>query len=156
MQRAFATLPADMQARLTKLTVHHGLAGFGDRYVRITGQPFPELEDASPKTPLPSVTHPAIIRNPDTGTCSLFVNPGFTIKFADMSDDDSQSLLDTLYRHATAPQNIYRHRWQPDDIVIWDNFATMHMATGGYAAPMRRIMHRITVGGPIVEAAKAA
>jgi alpha-ketoglutarate-dependent 2,4-dichlorophenoxyacetate dioxygenase len=31
--------------------------------------------------------------------------------------------------HATQQQFIYRHRWQPFDVVIWDNRATMHRAT---------------------------
>jgi len=39
-----------------------------------------------------------------------------------------------------------RHRWQPGDVVIWDNRATMHYATDDYGTAERR-MRRVTIRG---------
>jgi len=38
-------------------------------------------------------------------------------------------LLLDLIEHATSPQFIYRHAWEENDFVIWDNRATMHRST---------------------------
>ena len=40
---------------------------------------------------------------------------------------------------------VYRHRWEPDMLVMWDNRCTLHMATGGYAGH-DRLLHRTTIG----------
>jgi taurine dioxygenase len=94
-----------------------------------------------------------VISHPETGSPTLFVNPGFAIRFEGLSDSESRLLIDEITEHATSEDNIYRHRWQKHDIVMWDNFSTMHMATGGYQLPMRRVMHRLTVGGYDLEPA---
>jgi taurine dioxygenase len=155
MRHAFATLRPELQERLLQLEAVHGLEGFAARYARATGEAFPELPANSPEAqPRPNVVHSAVVRHPETGLPSLFVNPGFTIRFVGLDDMESQSLLDELIDHATAPENVYRHRWRKDDIVVWDNYSTMHMATGGYAPPMHRLMHRLTVGGPEIEPAR--
>jgi len=52
--------------------------------------------------------------------------------------------LRELNEHATQPQFIYSHEWQPNDLVIWDNRATMHRATR-YDSNQVRDLHRTTV-----------
>jgi taurine dioxygenase len=154
MQRALATLPPGLRERLAKLEAVHGMEGFGARYAVAKGADSPPLPPATPGyEPIPNVTHPVVIRQPETGRPSLFVNRGFTIRLLGLDAAESEALIDELIRHATSEDNLYRHQWQVDDIVIWDNFCTMHCATGGYALPMRRMMHRLTVGGPAVEPA---
>ena len=149
MRRAWATLPPKMQQRLLPLTGVHGLEGFPERYRKMAGKAAPVLGDNAPERRLTALqTHPAVIRDPDTGEPALFTNPGFTIRFEGMGEEESQALVDELCRHATAPGNTYRHKWRVGDMVMWDNFNTMHMAMGGYQLPMRRVMHRLTVGGP--------
>jgi taurine dioxygenase len=41
------------------------------------------------------------------------------------------------------PHFIYRHRWNVRDVLMWDNWATVHLAVDAYSA--QRIMHRISV-----------
>ncbi len=55
----------------------------------------------------------------------LFVNPGFVSHIAGVSDAESRYLLDLLYAHITKPEHIVRHRWQPGDVAMWDNRATL-------------------------------
>jgi taurine dioxygenase len=156
MRHAFSTLRPVLQERLLQLDAVHGLEGFADRYARATGEAFPELSATSREAqPRPNVVHSAVIRHPETGIPSLFVNPGFTIRFVGLNDSESQALLDELISHATAPENVYRHKWRKDDIVIWDNYSTMHMATGGFSPPMHRVMHRLTVSGPDLQPARS-
>jgi alpha-ketoglutarate-dependent 2,4-dichlorophenoxyacetate dioxygenase len=73
------------------------------------------------------VRHNLVRRDPQTGRNSLFLSShagaivGWTIPEARM-------LLRDLTEHATQPQFVHRHRWKPNDLVIWDNRTTMHRA----------------------------
>jgi alpha-ketoglutarate-dependent 2,4-dichlorophenoxyacetate dioxygenase len=73
------------------------------------------------------VRHNLVRRDPQTGRKSLFLSShagaivGWTIPEARM-------LLRDLTEHATQPQFVHRHRWKPNDLVIWDNRTTMHRA----------------------------
>lgn len=47
------------------------------------------------------------------------------------------------------PEFIYRHTWQPGDLLMWDNCAAQHKATFDYGLPLRRLMYRTTVRGTV-------
>ncbi|MDH3451890.1 MAG: TauD/TfdA family dioxygenase [Gammaproteobacteria bacterium] len=59
-----------------------------------------------------------------------------------MTQAESAPLLDYLYRHATWPENIYRHRWVTGDVLMWDNRRAMHYAVKDYDETMSRVLHR--------------
>ena len=40
---------------------------------------------------------------------------------------------------------IYRHHWQKNMLVMWDNRCVLHRATGGYDG-YDRLLHRTTIG----------
>lgn len=94
-----------------------------------------------------AVCHPVVRRHPETGRACLFVNPYFTQRFADMTVAESRPLIRFLARHATRPENVYRHRWRVGDVVVWDNRATMHYAVHDYDETMPRLLHRTTAAG---------
>ncbi len=89
--------------------------------------------------------HPVVITHPETGRRALFVNPGFTSQVEGFSPEESRVLLDFLYRHATRPEFVYRHRWRKSDLLIWDNRCLMHYAIADYEGKGARYMHRTTV-----------
>jgi taurine dioxygenase len=91
-------------------------------------------------------SHPVIRTHPVTGRKSIFVNPLFTQHFDGMTRDESQGLLDTLFKHITRYEFVYRHRWQGGDIVMWDNRCTLHYAVHDYGDG-KRVLHRTTVSG---------
>jgi alpha-ketoglutarate-dependent taurine dioxygenase len=95
---------------------------------------------------VPPVVHPVVRVHPLTGRRSLFVNPGFTSHIVGMSRIESDGILGLLYAHSTRPECTLRHRWQPGDVVIWDNRSTMHYATDDYGTSERRT-RRITLRG---------
>ncbi len=95
----------------------------------------------------PPRAHPVVRTHPATGRPALFVNPHFTIRFEDMTEDESRPLLDSLYAVATRPENVYRHRWRPGDVVMWDNRCAMHYAVMDYTEDMGRLLHRTTAAG---------
>jgi alpha-ketoglutarate-dependent taurine dioxygenase len=95
---------------------------------------------------VPPVIHPVVRVHPRTGRKALFVNPGFTTHLVGMSRIESDHLLRLLYEHTTQPELLLRHRWQPGDVVVWDNQATMHYAIDDYGTSARH-MRRVTVRG---------
>jgi alpha-ketoglutarate-dependent taurine dioxygenase len=54
--------------------------------------------------------------------------------------------LDELRTFATQSQFAYFHPWRVGDLVLWDNWRTMHVATG-HKRRFTRVMHRTTLRG---------
>ena len=94
-----------------------------------------------------SAVHPVVRTHPLTGRKSLFVNPGFTSHIQGLYETESQALLKFLFDHSLRPEFLYRHRWQDDDLVIWDNRCLMHYAVMDYPDSDPRYMERTTCIG---------
>ena len=59
---------------------------------------------------------------------------------------EARAFLRDLNEHAVQPQFVYVHRWQPFDLVMWDNRQTMHRVRR-FDANQVRDMRRTTVAG---------
>ena len=83
----------------------------------------------APDSPIEAIGHPhPIIRIvPETGQEALFLGRRTNAYVVGMPFDDSERLLDELWRHATGPQFCYRHRWRVGQVVVWDNRMLLHM-----------------------------
>jgi taurine dioxygenase len=97
--------------------------------------------DSALKTQL----HPIARPHTETGRLALFVSPGYTIGIEGLPEDEARDILLELFRHQSKPEFVYRHKWSPDMLLMWDNRCVIHAATGGYEGH-RRLLHRITVG----------
>jgi taurine dioxygenase len=62
-----------------------------------------------------------------------------------MADDDALELLLELNAWQTRDAFVYRHQWEPDMLIMWDNRSVLHRATGGYEGH-DRLLHRTTIG----------
>jgi taurine dioxygenase len=94
----------------------------------------------------PPVAQPVVRVHPDTGRKALYIGEPVR-SFEHMTEEESLPLIRYLVAHATRPQFVYRHQWQPDDMLFWDNRCTMHYALGDYDQSKRRYMERTTVRG---------
>ncbi len=92
------------------------------------------------------VTHPVVRVHPVTGRHVVFVNPQFTLFIKGMEENESRALLEQLFRLTASLEHQYRHRWEPDMLVFWDNRLVMHAAVHDYY-PQRRLMERVTIEG---------
>lgn len=155
MYQAFDCLSAGLQATLRQLrAVHSARHVFGrnkgyHQQEKATGG---RIGNPDAAEELPDAVHPVVIRHPLSGREALYVNPAFTLRFADWSAEDSAPLLAHLYQQAVRDEHIVRFQWQPGSVVFWDNRATWHFAQNDYAG-LRREMHRITLDGCALEAA---
>jgi len=145
MYLAYDTLSEPMKRFLEGLEAVHDYSHAYDTY-------FAHLKKRPPLTPeqrakTPPVEHPVIRTHPVTGRKALYVNPGFTKAFAGMPKEESQPILEFLFRHATRSEFVYRHKWRVNDLIFWDNRCTMHYALSDYDFSVRRHMHRTTLAG---------
>jgi taurine dioxygenase len=90
--------------------------------------------------------HPVVRTHPETGRKALYVNGGHTVRFKDMTEEESAPILSYLFQHLTRPEFTCRFRWQPGSIALWDNRCTQHNPINDYHG-FRRVMHRVTLAG---------
>lgn len=92
-----------------------------------------------------NAVHPVVRTHPETGRRLLYVNGGHTVRFEDMTEDESTPLLNYLFAHLCRPEFTCRLRWQVGTLALWDNRCTQHNPINDYHGH-RRVMHRISLG----------
>ncbi|MEM1436407.1 MAG: TauD/TfdA family dioxygenase [Pseudomonadota bacterium] len=86
--------------------------------------------------------HPLFRRHPETNRTALYLStPERCVALDGAAVADPQRLLVELYEQATRPEELLTHRWQPGDVVLWDNRCTMHRADHS-AVVGDRVLHR--------------
>lgn len=145
MYMAFDTLSDGMKNILGRLEAVHSM----DRYSRYNpymwGRDPAQLAEMTRVAP--PVAQPVVRIHPETGRKALFVSEGYTSHFVGMTEEESRGLLQFLFDHSVRPEFTYRHAWQVNDLLMWDNRCTMHLAPADYTHAQPRHMHRVTVLG---------
>ena len=67
-----------------------------------------------------NAVHPVVRTHPETGRKLLYVNGGHTVRFEDMTEDESAPLLNYLFAHLCRPEFTCRLRWQVGTLALWD------------------------------------
>jgi len=137
MYLAYELLSAPMQAFLETLTATHD---GGKPYVG-------SYKSTPPEGGYPRTTHPVVTTHPETGRKVLYVNSGFTTRINGLARNESDALLDMLYRHIDSTPKLYcRVEWQPGTLTFWDNRCTQHHAVWDYY-PHSRYGERVSILG---------
>ncbi len=148
MYAAYAALSDRIQRLLGELTaVHDGQQYYVGRYGG------GNLRDGA----YPAAELPAVRTHPVTGRQALYVNAGFTTRFKELKQAESDALLSFLLRHCAAPEFQCRFGWRQNSVAFWDNRCTQHLAIWDYY-PQTRHGYRVTIKGdrPFYKAAPAA
>jgi len=93
-----------------------------------------------------SAWHPVVRTHPETGRKALYVNVGHTVRFRDMTEEESAPILRFLCDHLVRPEFTCRFTWQVGSLALWDNRCAQHNPVNDYHG-FRRVMHRITLAG---------
>jgi alpha-ketoglutarate-dependent taurine dioxygenase len=93
---------------------------------------------------------PLVKVHPVTGRPALFVGR-HAYGIPGLDPDDSTRLLDELIEFACQPPRVHRHRWQPGDIVVWDNRCVLHRARPYDPNEARYMVHTRVAGDAATE-----
>ena len=145
---AFRDLPRDMQERLESM---HMIQAWRAAVDRPWGWPDLDLHlsadhpvPARPAEELPPVRQPMVVTHPESGIKSMLLSPLCYSRIEGMDQEQSDLLFEDLCRHALQEKYRYVHKWLPGDMVLWDNYRTMHCAFG-YPFGMKRHAQRCTL-----------
>ena len=136
MYLAYELLSDTMKNLLAGLVaVHDGALPYIGSY-----KVLPKEGDSYPRN-----EHPVISTHPETGKKVLYVNSGFTTHIKDLNRNESNAVLEMLFRHiAQTPRLVCRVQWEPDTLTLWDNRCTQHHAVWDYY-PHSRYGERVSV-----------
>lgn len=103
----------------------------------------------------PPVSHPVLLRHPETGRMVLNVGTLHALGIEGMPREEGDALLRELIAFSITGGDRYHHKWQRDDIVVWDNWRFLHCAEGTPVA-VPRMLYRTGIGGHYREGRLAA
>lgn len=92
------------------------------------------------------VAHTLVWTHPESGRKSLVLSPIHLIEMVGMPRSEGDALLEELVEHTCSGRFTYVHDWQPNDVVLWDNWRTMHMAFGTPEG-LHRVVQRTSIMG---------
>jgi taurine dioxygenase len=95
----------------------------------------------------PRALHPAVWTR-KSGEKVLHVSPWMAKGIAGREGPDGDALLAAVCDEIVAAANglSYFHRWEPTDMLIWDNWRCLH-SVSGMSPEHGRCMHRTTIEG---------
>jgi taurine dioxygenase len=137
---AYRRLPPALQRRLDRL---QGLfvAQYDPDIRRSLGRHRDRLVDPT----YPRAVHPLVIPHPATDEPILYVTASQVDRVLGLSDKDSDELLQTLFAAVYVDENVYEHRYEPGDLVLWDNLNVQHARPTGTPGA-RRTLRRMVFG----------
>lgn len=144
---AYEDLPEELRARVENLiAIHSAELGYAPDGV------YGDSEENKKRSMviLPSEKarekreHPLVKTHHETGKKALFSSLAYIQGFVGMEKADADALLLELYAHQSNEAFVYRHKWEKDMLVLWDNRSVLHSATGGYDG-YDRLLHRTTI-----------
>lgn len=144
---AYKNMPEDLKQKLEGLMAVHsavkayspeGLYGNPDPDAKSAMKPI--ISDEARKTML----HSLVKTHPENGQKAIYGCAGYTIGIDGMAQSEAEALLMELHQWQTKEEVVYRHKWQPDMLIMWDNRSVLHAATGGFEG-YDRLLHRTTI-----------
>ena len=101
------------------------------------------------KVDLASIRHheqPIFITHPATGRKALYVSRLMSARIEGLAREESEAALEALFAIAEDPAIIHEHEWRLGDLVIWDNWCSIHARTD-FPRDQPRLLRRLTIEG---------
>lgn len=146
MPAALRSMPADLVARIRRLGIKH------DGTYDSGGNLRKGMVANDDPTQSVGTVHPIVIAQPETGEPTLYLGRRRNAWIAGLPLEESERLLNIIWSYATAQDVMLRHQWQLGDVVLWNNFTTMHRRDG-FPADEVRTLHRSQIKGRYIPSA---
>ena len=95
----------------------------------------------------PDVIRPLVRTHSVTGSKALWFTQAEMKCFVGMSDSESEALGEEIVSAISKPEYVYAHRWEPCDLLVWDNRWIHHSTTPYLYQNERRLLHRVSGEG---------
>ena len=142
MYGGYERLSPEWKARIANLRAVHNLDFSRTR--RHGEDPMTEAQ----RCEVPPVAHPIVRTHPETGRKCIFL--GDHAEYVEGMDYGAgRALIEELNVLAVHDEFTYAHRWQPGELIVWDNRCLMHRAADYNPATQRRVIRRCTVLGDV-------
>jgi taurine dioxygenase len=137
-------IPQVLKERLANKTITHDFNKFWDMMRKRPGSTRPALSEEE-KRKRPPAVHPAFLTHPITRQKVLYANPGYAMKINELSQQESDEILEYLFALQMQDKYLYTYHWQKDSLLMWDNIGTMHNAVADYGPDEHRYIRRCQV-----------
>jgi taurine dioxygenase len=137
---AFGDMPPALQEKLSRLRAVNVIDASYDRVANDDTVVHPQF--ANPQ----QATHPVVYPHPRTGRPLLSVNEAQTLEIEGLDRDESEALIGEITSFIYAERNVVEHRWQPGDLVVWDNLVLQHGRPNVVQSGPTRTLRRVTCG----------
>lgn len=138
---AYDRAPESVKARLQEVSFLTSFHAHNDPLSESSPDSFIPLQPHE-REALPVVWHKLVQTHPVTGK-KLFYLSLDPLEFDGIDAAVAKQLIEEILQLASAPEYVYRHRWQPGELIIWDNHAMLHSGTPTLMyQDDRRLMHR--------------
>lgn len=146
MHMAYDALPDEMKTRLADAVVVHNFEKMWEymRTVRKSGRA-PMTDEQ--RRQRPPAEHPLFLTHPITGRKVLYANPGYAERIVGMSQQESDDTIAWLVEFQLQERFRHTFSWAEGDVVVWDNFGTLHRGIADYGPDEHRLMRRCQVLG---------
>ncbi len=130
----YKRLPVEVRTKIQGLRITHSYrtAHLAQSMVKGSADLFPDSS-----LPLVSV-------HPENDQPVLNISPSSAKEITGLPPEEAQQLLDYLKDFACREEHAYIHHWEPGDVVLWDNWRTLHSALG-HLKRYPRYMQRTTL-----------
>ena len=136
--RAYETLPENIRQAVEGRRSIHDAAVVADGSFR------PGYDAVEDRTRRPGARHPVVRTHPESGKKALYLGRAGNGYILDLPVEESDRLLDALWKHMTRPEFVWEHEWRIGDLLIWDNRRVAH-SRRSFDPRRERLLHRVTV-----------
>jgi len=137
-QAAYNALPEKLKLKIEYLTIKHDAAHTSVGSLRPGFEHFDDPRDA------PGSIHPIVQTHEETGEKVLYLGRREWAYIPGLELEESETLLDEVWQYAALPEYVWQQKWQPNDLIIWDNRRVLHRRDD-FDAQSRRLMKRCQV-----------
>lgn len=89
---------------------------------------------------------PLFVTHPATGRKALYISRLMSARIEGLEAEENEEILNRLFDISEDPAIVFEHEWQLGDLVMWDNYASIHMRRD-FPRDQPRMMRRLTLQG---------
>ena len=140
MTLAYSDLSDDIKKKIDgKILIHdsaHNSAG-------MLRKGYSEVDNP---TETPGARHPMVITDQNTNKKLLFLGRRPHAYIVGLEIEESENLLDEIWKHATQEKYTWTQKWEKGDLLMWKNLNVLHKRDA-FDPNTRRVMHRTQIKG---------